>query len=94
MANKQHKPDEIVTKLRQVEVLVGHRGRPYMTMPAGDTFKHRPRLRKMDCINSGFCGQIETTTGAIRPDLKSSAHMSIGLQQPVSLITKFATIDP
>ena len=23
MANKQHKPEEIVTKLRQVEVLVG-----------------------------------------------------------------------
>ena len=25
MANKQHKPEEIVTKLRQVEVLVGQR---------------------------------------------------------------------
>ena len=24
MANKRHKPEEIVTKLRQVEVLVGH----------------------------------------------------------------------
>jgi len=24
MANKRHKPEDIVTKLRQVEVLVGH----------------------------------------------------------------------
>ena len=27
MANKRHKPEEIVQKLRQVDVLVGHPGR-------------------------------------------------------------------
>ena len=60
----------------------------------GDTFKHRLRLKKVDCVNSGFCGQIEETTGVIRPEVKSFAHMPIGLQQLVSLTIKFATIDP
>ena len=41
MAIKRHKPEEVVTKLRQVEVLVGHRP------PAPETIvemDHRPAI--------------------------------------------------
>ncbi len=44
MANKRHKPEEIVTKLRQVEVPVGH-GLPFSATRKRPAGKTRPSIQ-------------------------------------------------
>ena len=52
MANKRHKPEDIVTKLRQVEVLVGQG----MARPDGPMLKTKYKSRSNVCAFAQLVG--------------------------------------